>query len=106
MPQCLSATACLCGVLPAAALAGTTIHVDDDACPDSGAGTPADPYCSIQTVLDGFTITPAENRQFNHWNTNPRVLDCDGKGRGLASGTIYLLPYYLGLYHSFIEETK
>jgi hypothetical protein len=49
-------------------------------------------------------VLPVENRHFNHWNTNPWVLDYGGNGRQLASGTVYLLPYYMGLYHGFIEE--
>lgn len=49
-------------------------------------------------------VLPVENRHFNHWNTNPWVLDYGGDGRQLASGTVYLLPYYMGLYHGFIEE--
>jgi len=47
---------------------------------------------------------PVENRHFNHWNTNPWLLDYPGDGRQLASGTVYLLPYYMGLYHGYIEE--
>ena len=49
-------------------------------------------------------VLPVENRHFNHWNTNPWALDYGGNGRQLASGTVYLLPYYMGLYHGFIEE--
>ncbi len=51
-------------------------------------------------------VLPVENRHFNHWNTNPWRLDYEGDGRQLASGTVFLLPYYMGLYHGFIEETK
>jgi hypothetical protein len=50
-------------------------------------------------------VLPVENRHFNHWNTNPWQLDYGGNGRQLASGTVYLLPYYMGLYHGFIEES-
>lgn len=49
-------------------------------------------------------VIPVENRHFNHWNTNPWNLDYGGNGQTLASGTVYLLPYYMGLYHGFIEE--
>ena len=48
---------------------------------------------------------PVEERFFHHWNTNPWALDYGGDGRSLASGAVYLLPYYMGLYHGFIEET-
>jgi len=49
-------------------------------------------------------VLPVENRHFGHWNTNPWKLDYGGDGRQLASGTVFLLPYYMGLYHGFIEE--
>ena len=51
-------------------------------------------------------VLPVENRHFNHWNTNPWRLDYGGDGRQLASGTVFLLPYYMGLYHGFIHETE
>ncbi|MFH1268439.1 MAG: hypothetical protein ABIK89_22180 [Planctomycetota bacterium] len=50
-------------------------------------------------------VLPVENRHFNHWNTNPWNLDYGGDGRQLASGTVFLLPYYMGLYHGFIQES-
>ena len=56
-------------------------------------------YCVNGKVL------PIENRHFNHWNTDPWELDYGGSGTGLASGAVFLLPYYMGLYHGFIEET-
>jgi Two component regulator propeller len=49
-------------------------------------------------------VLPVENRFFNHWNTDPWELDYGGDGRELASGTVYLLPYYMGLYFGFIEK--
>lgn len=48
-------------------------------------------------------VLPIENRHFNHWNTDPWILDYGGNGTVLASGTVYLLPYYMGLYHGFLE---
>ncbi|HAC92962.1 MAG TPA: hypothetical protein DCF63_20370 [Planctomycetaceae bacterium] len=54
-------------------------------------------------LMDG-KVLPVENRHFNHWNTDPWRLDYPGDGRQLASGTVFLLPYYLGRYHGFIEE--
>ena len=48
-------------------------------------------------------VLPVENRQFNHWNTDPFDLDYGGNGRTLASGAVYLLPYYMGLYYGYIE---
>jgi hypothetical protein len=49
-------------------------------------------------------VLPVENRHFNHWNTDPWQLDYGGNGGELAAGTVFLLPYYLGVYHGFIEK--
>jgi Two component regulator propeller len=51
-------------------------------------------------------VIPVENRHFNHWNSNPWDLNTGGSGNQLANGTVFLLPYYMGLYHGFIEETR
>ncbi len=49
-------------------------------------------------------VLPASERSFCHWNTDPWQLDTGYGGRVLGSGTIFLLPYYMGLYHGFIVE--
>lgn len=49
-------------------------------------------------------VLPVENRHFEHWNTDPWDLDYGGNGGTLGSGTVFLLPYYLGLYHGFIDK--
>jgi len=49
-------------------------------------------------------VLPIENRHFNHWNHDPWRLNYGGDGTGLGNGTVFLLPYYMGLYHGFIEE--
>ena len=51
-------------------------------------------------------VLPVENRHFNHWNTDPWELDYNGNGQQLANGTVFLLPYYMGLYHGFIREIE
>ncbi len=51
--------------------------------------------------VDG-KVLPVSERSFNHWNTDPWQLDYGGDGNVLASGTVFLLPYYMGLYHQFI----
>ncbi|PCJ65727.1 MAG: hypothetical protein COA73_02205 [Candidatus Hydrogenedentota bacterium] len=51
-------------------------------------------------------VIPVENRHFNHWNTDPWRLDYGGNGQGLGNGTVFLLPYYMGLYHGFIKEKE
>jgi len=48
-------------------------------------------------------VLPVAERHFNHWNTDPWRPDYPGNGRVLGNGTVFLLPYYLGLYHGFIE---
>lgn len=53
--------------------------------------------------VDG-KVLPVENRHFNHWNTDSWRLDYSGSGKELASGTVFLLPYYMGRYHGFIQE--
>lgn len=52
--------------------------------------------------VDG-KVLPVDERSFNHWNTDPWQLDYGGDGRTLGSGTVFLLPYYMGRYHGFIE---
>ncbi|MFH1739707.1 MAG: hypothetical protein ABIH23_11915, partial [bacterium] len=49
-------------------------------------------------------VIPVDERFFNHWNTDPWTLDTGGDGRSLADGAVFLLPYYMGLYHGFIVE--
>jgi len=49
-------------------------------------------------------VLPVENRHFNHWNTDPWDLDYGGNGKELGPGTVFLLPYYMGLYHGFIAK--
>lgn len=48
-------------------------------------------------------VLPVEERHFGHWNTDPWTLDIGGDGRELASGTVFLLPYYMGLYYGYIQ---
>ena len=49
-------------------------------------------------------MIPVDERFFNHWNHNPFALDTGGDGHELADGAVFLLPYYMGLYHGFIKE--
>ena len=52
--------------------------------------------------LPNGKVLPIENRHFGHWNTDPWRLDYGGDGRTLSNGTVFLLPYYMGVYHGFI----
>jgi len=68
---------------------------------------PAEPAREIGRGLrNNGKVLPVSERFFNHWNTDPWRFDYGGDGRGLGSGTVFLLPYYMGLYHGFIEETE
>ena len=49
-------------------------------------------------------VIPVDECHFNHWNRNPWQPDTGGSGQTLASGTVFLLPYYMGLYHGFIAD--
>lgn len=53
--------------------------------------------------MDG-KVLPVENRHFGHWNTDPWDLDYGGNGNELGAGTVFLLPYYLGMYHGFVAK--
>lgn len=49
-------------------------------------------------------VIPYDEQFVQHWNHDPWRLDFAGQGRTLATGTVFLLPYYMGLYHGFIRE--
>jgi hypothetical protein len=46
---------------------------------------------------------PIDERCFLRWNGNPYQLDGGGPGHSEDDGTLFLLPYYMGLYYKFIE---
>jgi len=66
-----------------------------------------DPYAT-RSPRTGYRINgkviPVDERHFNHWNHNPFSLDTGGHGNELATGAVFLLPYYMGLYHGFIKD--
>jgi hypothetical protein len=49
-------------------------------------------------------VLPIDERWVGLWNHDPWALDEGGDGRILADGQAYLLPYYMGLYHKYIQE--
>ena len=49
-------------------------------------------------------VLPVSERHFNHWNTDPWDLDYGGNGGELGAGTVFLLPYYLGLFEGYIAK--
>ncbi|MBX7259522.1 MAG: hypothetical protein K1Y02_24390, partial [Candidatus Hydrogenedentes bacterium] len=66
-----------------------------------------EPYEPDHRVDRGYRVNgkvlPVDERHFNHWNTDPWQLKYGGNGSGLADGAVFLLPYYMGLYHGFIK---
>ena len=48
-------------------------------------------------------VIPVDECYFNHWNYSPWELTTGGSGHGLGDGAVFLLPYYMGLYHGFIK---
>lgn len=59
-----------------------------------------------RAALRDGTCLPVDERFFEFWNHDPWNIDSDGDGRTLADGAAFLLPYYLGLYHGFIQEER
>ncbi len=51
-------------------------------------------------------VVPVDECHFNHWNRDPFFLNTGGNGQGLADGAVYLLPYYMGLYHGYIAKPE
>ncbi len=49
-------------------------------------------------------VLPVDERFFDHWNHNPFSLETGGHGGQLGDGAVFLLPYYMGLYHGFIKD--
>ena len=49
-------------------------------------------------------VIPVDECHFSRWNRNPWQPDTGGRGRTLSDGAVFLLPYYLGLHHCFIED--
>ncbi len=47
---------------------------------------------------------PPDERPQHKWNGNPYVPDGGSDGRSLECGTYYLLPYWMGRYHGWIDE--
>jgi hypothetical protein len=49
-------------------------------------------------------VLPVDERFFEFWNHNPYHLDTGGSGRNLGDGAVFILPYYMGLYHGYLEN--
>ncbi len=62
-----------------------------------------DPRKSGRAYRVNGRVLPVQERHFGHWNTDPWRLDYGGDGRELASGAVFLLPYYMALHHGYIR---
>lgn len=51
-----------------------------------------------------LTLLPPDERPVMKWNGNPFVVDGGNGGRGEDDGSFYLLPYWMGRYHKFLDE--
>lgn len=49
-------------------------------------------------------VLPVDERYVGHWNHDPWRLDFRGGAKTLGDGAVYLLPYYMGLYHGFVKD--
>ena len=47
---------------------------------------------------------PPDERSGVRWNQNPYQMDGGNGGRSEADAAGYLLPYWMGRYHGFIDE--
>lgn len=72
--------------------------------PKQQASEPYDAPRTDRGYRNNGKTLPVSERFFHHWNTDPWALNYGGSGHSLGSGTVFLLPYYMGLYHGFIEE--
>ncbi|HUP24700.1 MAG TPA: two-component regulator propeller domain-containing protein [Thermoanaerobaculia bacterium] len=63
----------------------------------------SDPASLRGRLRDG-RVLPIDERFVDKWNHDPWRLDYRGEGLRLADPASFLLPYYLGLYHGFLEE--
>ncbi|NLV41578.1 MAG: hypothetical protein GXY15_10180 [Candidatus Hydrogenedentes bacterium] len=72
--------------------------------PRQQAAEPYEPAGRVRGSRNNGKTLPVSERFFHHWNTDPWTLDYGGRGTTLGSGTVFLLPYYMGLYHGYIEK--
>ena len=56
-------------------------------------------------LRSGYTV-PVDEHFVEFWNKDVWSLDEGGNGSTLCDGSSFLLPYYMGMYHGFIVESR
>lgn len=79
-------------------------RIDIERLPRQQASEPYQPHHRNRGYRVDGKVLPVSERFFHHWNTDPWALDTGGNGTTLGSGTVFLLPYYMGLYHGLLEN--
>lgn len=79
-------------------------RIDLQRLPRQQASEPYQPHHQNRGYRVNGKVLPVSERFFHHWNTDPWALDSGGSGATLGSGTVFLLPYYMGLCHGLIEN--
>ncbi len=62
-----------------------------------------DPAADRFTRKQSLLVLPPDERPMMKWNGNPYALDGGDGGHGEDDGAFFLLPYWLGRYHGFIQ---
>lgn len=52
---------------------------------------------------EALTLLPPDERPVMRWNANPFVIDGGNGGRSEDDGAAFLLPYWMGRYHKFLQ---
>ncbi len=59
------------------------------------------PNSAVRIISRTFFST---ERWLGHWGHDPWELDQGTGGTVLADGASFLLPYYMGLYHKYLQD--
>jgi hypothetical protein len=51
-----------------------------------------------------LTLLPPDERPIMRWNANPFVVDGGNGGHSEDDGAAFLLPYWMGRFHSFLRD--
>jgi hypothetical protein len=64
---------------------------------------PMDPMNDRHGDHQALIVLPYDELPISKWNGNPYNLDGGNGGHGEDDGAYFLLPYWMGRYHKFIE---